>query len=176
MRETGKMGIRLLIVCAVAGLCLALTYSITQPKIEEQERLAEQEAYMALFPEGAAFNEVDKGNAADEVSKIVEVKDNAGARLGYCVSVAPGGYKGAININVGVKADGTLSGIRIGSNSETAGLGARIAEPDFYEQYAGQAPPTNLGEQIQAITGATISSRAVTNGVNLAFEAVQPML
>ena len=93
MRETGKMGIRLLIVCAVAGLCLALTYSITQPKIEEQERLAEQEAYMALFPEGAAFNEVDKGNAADEVSKIVEVKDNAGARLGYCVSVAPGGYK-----------------------------------------------------------------------------------
>ena len=99
---------------------------------------------MALFPEGAAFNEVDKGNAADEVSKIVEVKDNAGARLGYCVSVAPGGYKGAININVGVKADGTLSGIRIGSNSETAGLGARIAEPDFYEQYAGQAPPINF--------------------------------
>ena len=119
---------------------------------------------------------MDKGNAADEVSKIVEVKDNAGARLGYCVSVAPGGYKGAININVGVKADGTLSGIRIGSNSETAGLGARIAEPDFYEQYAGQAPPINLGEQVQAITGATISSRAVTNGVNLAFEAVQPML
>ena len=136
MRETGKMGIRLLIVCAVAGLCLALTYSITQPKIEEQERLAEQEAYMALFPEGAAFDEVDKGNAAD----------------------------------------GTLSGIRIGSNSETAGLGARIVEPDFYEQYAGQTPPINLGEQVQAITGATISSRAVTNGVNLAFEAVQPML
>ncbi len=176
MRETGKMGVRLLIVCAVAGLCLALTYSITQPKIEEQEKLAEQEAYMALFPEGASFNEVEKGNAAEEVTKIVEVKDGAGSCLGYCVSVAPNGYKGAININVGIQADGTMSGIRIGSNSETAGLGARITEPDFYEQYTGQTPPIHLGEQVQAITGATISSRAVTNGVNLAFEAVQPML
>ncbi len=66
MRETGKMGIRLLIVCAVAGLCLSLTYSITQPKIEEQERLAEQEAYMALSRKEPLLMKWIKGNAADE--------------------------------------------------------------------------------------------------------------
>lgn len=176
MRDTMKMGVRLLIICAVAGLLLALTYGVTKPKIDEQEKLAEQEAYMALFPQGASFDEIDKGAAAEEVTKIVLAKDADGQALGYCVSVAPGGYKAAINMNVGIKTDGQLSGIRIGSNSETAGLGARVSEPDFYEQYAGQTPPLAVGEQIQAITGATISSKAVTSGVNLAFEAAAPLL
>ncbi len=88
----------------------------------------------------------------------------------------PAATKGAININVGVKADGTLRRYQDWLQQRNGRLGRAHCGPDFYEQYAGQAPPINLGEQVQAITGATISSRAVTNGVNLAFEAVQPML
>ncbi|MFR6344573.1 MAG: FMN-binding protein [Christensenellales bacterium] len=110
------------------------------------------------------------------MSKIVCAKDSQGNTLGYCVSVAPNGYKGAINMNVGVKADGTLSGVRIGSNSETAGLGARVSEESFYGQYEGKTTPIVLGDQVQAITGATISSTAVTTGVNAAAEAVAPLL
>ncbi|MFR4009480.1 MAG: FMN-binding protein, partial [Christensenellales bacterium] len=176
MKDTLKMGVRLLIICAVAGLCLALTYSKTKPKIDEQEKLAEQEAYSSLFADAASFDEVDKGTPAEEVSKIVCAKDSQGNTLGYCVSVAPNGYKGAINMNVGVKADGTLSGVRIGSNSETAGLGARVSEESFYGQYEGKTTPIVLGDQVQAITGATISSTAVTTGVNAAAEAVAPLL
>ena len=157
-------------------MCLALTYSKTKPKIDEQEKLAEQEAYSSLFADAASFDEVDKGTPAEEVSKIVCAKDSQGNTLGYCVSVAPNGYKGAINMNVGVKADGTLSGVRIGSNSETAGLGARVSEEIFYGQYEGKTTPIVLGDQVQAITGATISSTAVTTGVNAAAEAVAPLL
>ena len=164
MKDTLKMGVRLLIICAVAGLCLALTYSKTKPKIDEQEKLAEQEAYSSLFADAASFDEVDKGTPAEEVSKIVCAKDSQGNTLGYCVSVAPNGYKGAINMNVGVKAD------------ETAGLGARVSEESFYGQYEGKTTPIVLGDQVQAITGATISSTAVTTGVNAAAEAVAPLL
>lgn len=172
MRYMVNLASRLLIICAVAGLCLAVTYGFTNPEIQKHKAEAEMEAFEALFPDISTFEEVSFDEQAyDRVTKVVKILNAGGDVVGYSVVVNAKGYKGDISLNVGFYPNGLLSGIRVGSNSETAGLGSKVGEPDYYRQYDNKTPPLALGSDIVAITGATISSRAVLNGVNLAAEA-----
>ena len=86
------------------------------------------------------------------------------------------GYGGDIRVTVGIKADGTVNGVSILSISETAGLGMKATEPAFYEQYQGKqaekfyvSKDGGDGEPIDALSGATITSRAMTGAVNAAL-------
>ncbi len=161
----------LVITGVVAGL-LGATNSITAPLIAENNEKALQSALQALIPDGE-FEEIEANDPNGVVRAVYKAADDKG----YCVEAAPGGFGGPIDMIVGINADGTLAGIKILSMTETPGLGAKASDEAFAGQYVGAPADGSLavtkdGGSIEAITGATITSRAVTNGVDAACEYV----
>ena len=146
---------------------------------------AKKEAWQQVFPDADAndFELIDVDQkAADKAIKDLGVKATIDevctvGEEGYVVTVTDKeGYGGDIKITVGITADGTINGISILSITETAGLGMRATEPAFYEQYQGKQAEKFVvskdggdGEPIDALSGATITSRAVTGAVNAAL-------
>ena len=165
--NTIKLVTRLTLICVAAALCLGVTYSVTNPIITRLAEEAAAEAFRTLFPDALTFTDVDF-HAEGDFEAITGVVASAGASdfSGWCVSITTTGYKGIIPLVVGIKPDGSLAGIRVGANDETVGLGSRISEPAYYGQFAGVKPPLILKKDIQAVSGATISSRAVVDAVN----------
>ena len=181
MNNILKLGLNLFVICAVAAGLLAGTNQITAPIIEQRNEQANNEARQTVLPDASEFKLLDsnKYNSSSEV-EVVEVYEglNGSDVKGYTIKVLPKGYGGEIELMVGIKSDGNISGINVGNMNETPGLGAKAKEESFYGQYFGK-PATELsviksgsvGEtEIQAISGATITSKAVTNGVNAAVE------
>lgn len=181
MNSILKLGLNLFVICAVASGLLAGTNQITEPLIEQRNEQANNEARQTVLPNTSEFKLLDNDkykNGSDV--EVVEVYEglNGSDISGYTVKVLPKGYGGEIELMVGIKTDGTISGVNVGNMNETPGLGAKAKEEAFYGQYLGK-PATELnviksgsaGEtEIQAISGATITSKAVTSGVNTAVE------
>lgn len=189
MRDYARLAGVLLIVCAIAAALLGYTNEITYDRIQEQLVKASDEARKAVLPDADAFEKLDdstfstiKDNAKyNFVTEIYTAKTGENI-TGYAVKVAPKGYGGAVEVVVGVSTDGTLQGIKVGSNNETPGLGKNAATPKFQEQFNGKAwgNPINViksgtpkDNEIAALSGATITSRAVASGVNQALEAAK---
>ena len=178
-----KLGLNLLIISAVAALLLALTNSVTAGTIAQRSEQANAEARKLVLDSAETFEEVKDVNTDNskgiEVAEVYEAKDASGNTVGYTLKVVPSGYGGDIELMVGIdSANSQVSGIIVVSNSETAGLGARSTEPEFSDQYKGK-PLEELSvlkngtpgdTEIKAISGATITSTAVTNGVDAAIE------
>ena len=168
----------LTIITVVAGLGLGLVYEVTKEPIARTEEQAKKEAWQTVFSDVSLEDfkavDVDK-EAADKTASDLGIK--AIADEGYVVTVTDKeGYGGDIQITVGVTKDGTVSGVSILSISETAGLGMRATEAKFQEQYVGKntdkfyvSKDGGEGEPIDAISGATITSRAFTGAVNTAI-------
>ncbi len=163
-----KFGIVLGVICLTATLVLAVTYQITRPKIEDELKREEQEALKAILPDADRF-------AAKSVDGIEYFEALKGETLiGYCIKVTGAGYNGFMRIVVGIDPEGTIRGVEILEHQETPGLGARInetrpgeARPWFLKQFRGKPGRTiEVGKNIDAITGATISSKAVTDAIN----------
>lgn len=180
MKENLKLGFILLIVTAVAGLFLGGAYTITKEPIEKQAILEKSLALKEILPIADSF-EVMEDVKLPEVTSIKEV--NKGLKgsevIGYALRVTPKGFGGLLDIMVGITADGKIGGIKILSHGETPGLGANVTNIGFYGQYMNKGTETKLevvktapskDNQIEAITGATITSRGVTNGVNEAID------
>lgn len=175
----------LTIITLIAGLGLGLVYEITKEPIAQAQDKAKKEAWQQVFPDAPldAFEPVDVDTkVADEVVSSLGIKATVDevckvGEDGYVITTTDKeGYGGDIQITVGITADGTVSGISILSISETAGLGMRATEPAFYEQYQGKQAEKFVvskdggdGEPIDALSGATITSRAVTGAVNAAL-------
>lgn len=164
-------GTLLLIAAVVAGL-LGLVDHITANKIAaiNQEKTA---ASMEQVLPASAYNEMDYTGSDPLVKALYEAVGS-----GYVVEVTPAGFGGTIDMVVGVSVDGTVTGVSIISMSETSGLGANAARDSFREQYIGKTGDLAVskdGGEIDALTGATITSRAVTSGVNSAVAAVQEL-
>lgn len=184
MRDAINLGGRLLLITLIAGLLLGLTDAVTREPIKAQVELEANEARQAVLPEAESFEAVDArqlDTPADEVFAGMA----GGDIVGYTVKLASSGYGGDIVMTVGVKADGTIGGVRINSHSETPGLGAKAQEDAFIGQYSGKAAdqPLNVVKtpaqdpgDIQAITGATITTRAVTDGVNQAVQLCKTLM
>ena len=182
-KDMFKLGLNLLIISAVAALLLALTNSVTASTIAQRNEQANAEARKLVLESAQDFEEVKDvktdNSKGVEVSEIYEAKDASGNTLGYTLKVLPSGYGGTIELMVGIdSAKGQVSGINVVSNSETAGLGAKSTDPEFSDQYKGK-PLEELSvlkngtpgdTEIKAISGATITSTAVTNGVDAAIE------
>ena len=178
-KDMFKLGLNLLIISAVAALLLALTNSVTASTIAQRNEQANAEARKLVLESAQDFEQVKDAKTDNskgvEVSEIYEAKDASG----YTLKVLPSGYGGTIELMVGIdSAKGQVSGINVVSNSETAGLGAKSTDPEFSDQYKGK-PLEELSvlkngtpgdTEIKAISGATITSTAVTNGVDAAIE------
>ena len=168
----------LLAICAVVALALAGVNAITAKKIAENKEQKTKEALQQVLPGAAVFEEISFTDASGLVTKVYQ--DPA---VGYAVEVAPKGFGGAITMMVGVSSEGKVLGISIISHAETPGLGAVAAAGTdkgvaFREQFKGLISGITIGDgenQIAAISGATISSKAVADGVNAALECVKNM-
>ena len=183
-----KDAVTLLIITAVAGLLLGVVHGITEEPIEQANYNTQQEAYRTVFPDASEFVDledfdtdeatalVSEAGYDDSIDNCVEALDESGELLGYVIVVTdPNGYGGSITFSVGITIDGTLNGYSITSISETAGLGMKAKEEDFSSQFVDKATEetftvTKTGStsdyEIDAITGATITSRAMTSGIN----------
>ena len=164
----------LLLICAVTAGLLAGVNAITAPIIAELNAAATQEAISAVLPGGFDSEITDYADASGIVSKVYQ------GEAGYALEVGPGGFDNTITMMVGVDNEGKVLGISIVSHTETAGLGA-VADADtpkgiaFREQFigtSGSVSVTKDGGTLDAITGATITSRAICAGVNAALDCV----
>lgn len=185
----------LLVITLVAGLLLGLVYQITKEPIALQKEKAKQEACMEVFADAASFAEMETvqpdaqewaaaGFSQETIDEVMEAQDVSGAVLGYVITVTTKeGYGGDIRFTVGITKDGTVNGIAILEIAETAGLGMRAEEvlvPQFANKNVEQFEYTKSGaisdSQIDAISGATITTNAVTNGVNAGLYYFQTKL
>ena len=164
----------LLLITAVVAAALAGVNAITAPVIDELNAAATQEAISAVLPGGFDTELSDFADATGIVSKVYQ-----GAN-GYAVEVGPSGFDNTITMMVGVDNEGKVLGISVVSHTETAGLGA-VADADtpkgiaFREQFVGASGAVSVtkdGGTMDAITGATITSRAICVGVNAALDCV----
>lgn len=167
-----RLGLSLFIIAAAAALVLALVNALTADTIAQRKEAERQAAMASVVPGADVFSELySEDETIDCISGAY-----AGTRfMGYCVEVSPNGFGGAISLMVGVDAGGSVTGVAILDHSETAGLGARADSPKFLGQYAGLSGTitVNSGSNaIDGLTGATITSKAVTAGVNTALTAV----
>lgn len=189
MKETVKLGVILFLITAIAAGILAFANANTEGKIAELEAQASNEARKSVFEEAESFEEIDKAKL-DELTKknpdvleVYEALDGSSSLVGYVIKTSTGGYAGPVEVVTGVSADGGITGMKVVKNTETPGLGTLAAEEPFQAQFAGKSVETELevvksgagDSQIQALTGATITSKAVTKGVNSAVEASKTM-
>lgn len=172
------------LITFVCALLLGVINSVTKDKIEQNGIETRNQAMSEIIPD-AEFADVevpaDFATPADKNQPVVSGVYKAtldGADAGYCVEVNPKGFGGALKMIVGINQDGTVAGIKVTEASETPGLGAKAqSDKNWIAQFAGQPADGSLavskdGGTINAITGATITSRAVTLGVNTAANCV----
>ena len=165
----------LLIICMVVAAILAGVNSVTAPAIAQLNYEKTQAAIQAVLPGGG--DEIDFTDDSGLVSVVYK------GEAGYAVQVAPGGFDGPITMMVGVDFEGNILGISVIKHTETAGLGAvAAAKTSAGEAFRGQfvglsgsVSVTKDGGQIDSITGATITSRAVCVGVQAALDCIANM-
>lgn len=171
-----KPGLMLLLIAAVAALILGLVNAGTAARIADIADKTMNNAMQAVLP-AASYADVGAENNGE--IEAVYAADNGG----WVVQVTESGSQGLITMMVGVNADYTCSGISITESSETAGLGAVAAQASekgeaFRTQFVGQSGTvlvTKEGGEIDAISGATITSKAVCRGVTAALAACQAL-
>jgi Na+-translocating ferredoxin:NAD+ oxidoreductase subunit G len=197
MKETtvARLGITLTVICLVAAAALAASYRLTKPTIDERARTDRVKALRIVLPRAASFSDLVEGEEID----YYEGRDGSGNLIGYALPGEAKGYSSTISVMVGVDPEGTVTGIEILDQKETPGLGTQAVEvpatrnfwqalfgrgekgppgrPPFQEQFAGktasqlQVVRGKSEDKIEALTGATITSRAVTDAVKQSLQA-----
>ena len=173
-----RLALTLLIITSVVAVCLAGVNKITAPAIEKLNAENTQKAIEAVLPGGGEL--LDASAYTDETGLVSKVY---ASETGYAIEVTPGGFDNTITMMVGVDKEGTVLGFSVVSHTETAGLGAVAAAGTpagiaFREQFVGQSGSVSVtkdGGEMDAITGATITSRAICAGINAALECVANM-
>ena len=153
-------------------------YKITEPIIAEAALRKEMEAYKVVFETADTFNQIEvdadaaakvmaDGGFPDEINKVFEAVDASGNPIGYVVQLTTkDGYSGGVVMVVGISADGTVNGFSVTAHQETSGLGTKAFDPAYADQFKG-IPATDVSG-VATISGATLTSTAVKNGINAA--------
>lgn len=181
-RETFTLMAKLGIICIIVSGLLAYVNSITAPVISANDQKTFEASMSEVLPNGGSFTEEKLSFTPDEsgveLSSIYKAENGGYVATAVCHE----GYGGDITVMVGIKDDMTVNKIKIISLSETAGLGAKSDTPEFMNQYDGlkngiSVVKNNGGSAadntISAISGATITSKAVTKAVNCALQAAE---
>ncbi len=190
MKEMIKNAMILLTITVIAGFVLGFVYQNTKGPIAASNEKAKKEASMEVFLDAAEFKDAelnfdekqiqlfkDNGYEENTVDEVQIAFDQEQKELGYVITVtSTQGYGGDIQFLVGIRMDGTVNGISILSISETAGLGMeaeKVLKPQFQNKQVDEFTYTKTGstsdQEIDAISGATITTNAFTNGVNAAL-------
>ncbi|MDX9872684.1 MAG: FMN-binding protein [Clostridia bacterium] len=183
MRSIIKLGVFLLVVAGVAGLAISYVNGITSPIIEQQMIENKLASFKEVYPDSDEVRDETSKYLNDSTNPViteVNVAYQGGSPAGVIYGVAPNGYAGKIQILAGFDiASQKITVIKILSLSETPGLGAKATEPAFTDRFKDKdaASPLEVvkqepaaGNEILAITASTITSKAVTDGVNAARE------
>lgn len=172
--EFVKLSGILCIITLSAALLLAAVNGLTEKKIAEASNKASQDAMKSIFAAADGFEKL--------TDTIYECKAS-GEAIGYCVTVEENGFGGKIKMIVGLTAENKVEGIEVLEHSETPGLGAKSTSAEFKNQFRGKNAElsvvkgkTDSEDEVSAITGATITSRAVANGVHDASEQLKKAL
>lgn len=189
MKNMLKDAAILFAITLCAGLVLGFVYNLTKEPIALAEEKAAQEAYKEVFPNAAKFEVLelavpedseyaaawmDAGYDSVDIGRTLGAMDETGNILGYVIPITThAGYGGDITFTMGIQMDGTVNGISILSISETAGLGMKAEEvlkPQFTDKQVAKFTYTKSGatmdSEIDAISGATITTDAVVTAVN----------
>lgn len=192
MNTVLKNAIVLLLITVIAGAAVGAVYEITREPRAAQEEKTKNEAYRAVISDADTFEDIEYdadalaqyvvscgiSDGTFSVDGVAGAYDGSGSIIGYAVTVTDGeGYGGDIQITVGILNDGTVNGVSILSISETAGLGMKAKDDSFLSQFAGKLVSAftytkdgaSADNEIDAISGATITTNAMTNGVNIAI-------
>lgn len=162
MKQIIYLGIFLALVSAIAGLALSYTYVSTAPRIAAEAGKKLNTALTEVFSEADTFK---------KLSEETFEAQKQGKKIGLVFKAASAGYSGFINIIVGVDEKKTVTGVKILSLAETPGLGMNATDPKFLAQFTGKSKQDKLKakDDIDAITGATITTQAVCDGVKKAL-------
>ena len=177
------VGIKLFLITAISALVLAVINYVTAPIIEANNVEKQNVSMQKVLPLAKTFEKTDISALAtvdfpSEVTAVYKGIDDNDDVLGFAVMVSSGGYGGDISLVVGVDNELKVTGVDIVSHSETPGLGAKCKTDDFRNQFIGKTIDIKVTKngakdnEIDAITSATITSNAVTNGVNSAIGAI----
>ena len=174
-----------LICLATTGL-VALTYSITLDARNAQDEIAANANRKLLFPDAAEFTELENTDPAAFAGLVdaYQVSDAGGNDQGYLVTAEYRGYGGDVQVLIAYGADGKILRLKVLSNDETPGLGKKVESDRFLSQFIGQGTgqkfsvkPQESGSYIiDAVSGATISSRAVTEAANIATRFIEQII
>ncbi|MBQ4145141.1 MAG: RnfABCDGE type electron transport complex subunit G [Clostridia bacterium] len=181
MKETLTLTFKLLLICAVITALLAWVNVMTEPIIAQNEQSSFQAAMTEVLPDAGMFTKKEISNFVPSETGVTINSVYEAERGGAVVSaVSSEGYGGDISIMVGITEDGKVNQIKVMSMSETPGLGAKSTEPEFAQKYVGLEKGISViknsqpeGNEIIAISGATVTSKAVTKAVNGALEAAE---
>lgn len=190
-----KDTVAITLITLVSGLALGIVQEITAGPIARQEALSKERAYKDVFPEAASFGTIlsgedesleayldEKGYTAQNIDEVMQALDEEGSPLGYAFTVTSSeGYGGDIQFAMGVMDDGTVNGLSILSIEETAGLGMKADTEEFKSQFQNKNVEAfqytkngaETDQEIDAISGATITTNAMVNGVNAGLCAFQ---
>jgi len=186
MSDIFKIGFRLFVITAISAVLLGVTNMVTEGPIEQQR--SSGEAREAVLPEAQNFSQLEiiEDSAKDDKAQIIEIDAGTVGNdpVGYVFKVTSDGFGGDMEIIVGINEGGEVENIQIGEHQETPGVGAKIEEEVFTDQYRGKKTESPIGvsksapgeQEVLAISGGTITSEAVTHGVNLATKYYEEVL
>ncbi len=190
MNKIVKNTLILTVITVISGLLLGIVYDITKEPIAVAQENSKQEAYRTVLPDAASFEDYENFDAeeaaalikdngyTDDITEVAVGKSDSGETVGYVLNVTShAGYGGDIEMSVGILSDGTVSGVEMLSINETAGLGMKADESEFKDQFKNKnvekfsytKSGASADDEIDAISGATITTSAVTNAVNSAL-------
>lgn len=155
------------VICLVTSLLLAVTNDITAPIITENAIKKANETRAALLPAADSFTEVKMETEIEGVTEVYSA-DNG---TGYVITAQSKGYDGPVPVMVSFNKEGSVEAVRFLDNTETPGLGKKVSEPAFAQQFFGIPAENFTLEDIDAVTGATFSSKAAVNAINAAIDA-----
>jgi electron transport complex protein RnfG len=164
-----RLAVTLFLITAIVAALLGAVNAVTADKIAEIKEEKTAAALQEVLP-SSGYDEIAYNGTQSLVSTVYAAADG-----GYVVEVLPSGFGGEIDMVVGVDETGVVTGVSIIDMSETSGLGANASREDFRSQFAGESGTVTVtkdGGTIDALTGATVTSRAVCRGVSAAVAAV----
>lgn len=155
--------------CVISAGALAFVYIFTQPQIERYARMSFESSLKEALPGAESYKEAEMGIFEGE---------KRGEVIGWVFTASPQGYGGKIGMLVGINLEGRVTGVKILSQKETPGLGVNILKPSFLSQFINKTAddPLEPKKDIDAITGATISSRAVSSGVRQSIRSADELI
>lgn len=187
MKETMKLTVRLFLITAIAGLVLAFANSFTSPVIKEREKKQYEQALKEVFADADKFDTLEEAKLKTIKEKIknienIEIAKQGDKTAGYVFkTLGKNGYGGDISMLMAIKLeDKSIVGFKVLKHSETPGLGSRVTTEEYAQSVVGNKATEHLvknlnpsaDNDIQAITGTTISVNAVLNGLNAAIDAL----